>query len=159
MAFMYILECANGKFYTGSTKYLVRRLEQHKSGQGANYTRKHGPVRLLYTEPFCRVQDAFYREKQIQGWSHKKKQALIDQNFELLHNLAECQNETHSSRLRSTSSNCLRNTLSDQGASPALQAGQTDSGQKSMFSNQPHIAPTNPQPEAACSPSAAEVSL
>ena len=35
--YMYILECSDGSFYTGSTKYLDARLEQHKNGNGANY--------------------------------------------------------------------------------------------------------------------------
>lgn len=95
MPHMYILECDNGKFYTGSTRNLERRLAQHFRGEGANFTRKHKPVRLVYAEAFARVQDAFYREKQIQRWSHTKKKALIDQNFSTLHILAECQNQTH----------------------------------------------------------------
>ena len=77
-AYMYILECSNGKFYVGSTKYLDRRVEQHQSEKGANYTRKHLPVKLVYYEEFDRIEDAFKREKQIQRWSHKKKKALVE---------------------------------------------------------------------------------
>lgn len=82
--YMYILECANGRFYTGSTNNLPRRLWQHQNGFGANFTKKHQPVKLVYCEPFDRIQDAFYREKQIQGWSRRKKQALIENNPENL---------------------------------------------------------------------------
>lgn len=82
MAYMYILECCDGTFYTGSTKDLERRLFEHSSGAGANYTAKRLPVRLAYTEAFRRIDDAFYREKQIQNWSHAKKLALISGNFE-----------------------------------------------------------------------------
>ena len=71
--YLYILECSNGLYYTGSTKYLERRIKQHQSGNGANFTRKHLPVKLVYFEEFQRIDEAFYREKQIQGWSHKKK--------------------------------------------------------------------------------------
>lgn len=95
MPHMYILECNNGTYYTGSTKNLSRRLLQHMQGAGANYTRKYKPVRLVYTEEFQCVQDAYYREKQVQGWSHNKKKALIERNSEQLHNLAKCQNETY----------------------------------------------------------------
>ena len=75
--YMYILLCSNGQYYTGSTTNLERRLAQHKNGQGANFTRKHLPVELVYFEKFSRIDEAFYREKQVQGWSQKKKKALI----------------------------------------------------------------------------------
>ena len=61
--YMYILLCSNGLYYTGSTKDLDRRLAQHQSGEGANFTRKHLPVELVYYEEFNRIDDAFYREK------------------------------------------------------------------------------------------------
>jgi putative endonuclease len=94
--YMYILECANGQYYTGSTKDLERRLAEHKAGKGAKFTKKHLPVKLVYFEEFQRIDEAFYREKQVQGWSRKKKEALICGAFDDLHRLAECRNETHS---------------------------------------------------------------
>ncbi len=92
---MYILKCANGLFYTGSTKNLERRLHQHQTGQGANFTKKHLPVELVYIETFCRIDWAFYREKQIQNWSHSKKEALINGNMNELKKAAECKNDSH----------------------------------------------------------------
>ncbi|MAU00387.1 MAG: hypothetical protein CL608_24865 [Anaerolineaceae bacterium] len=80
-SYMYILECADGSYYTGSTKDLEKRLWQHQNGTGANHTKKRLPVRLVYAEPFDRVEDAFRREKQVQGWSRRKKQALIEENY------------------------------------------------------------------------------
>ena len=65
--YMYILECANGQYYTGSTKDLEVRLYQHQNGEGANFTKKHLPVKLVYFEEYERIDEAFYREKQIQG--------------------------------------------------------------------------------------------
>ena len=94
--YVYILKCANGKFYTGSTNDLEKRLAEHKMGEGANFTKKNLPVELVYTEEFSRIEDAFYREKQIQGWTRKKKIALIQSNFDKLHEFSECQNETSS---------------------------------------------------------------
>jgi putative endonuclease len=85
---MYILKCANDMFYTGSTKNLDRRLKQHQSGEGANFTKKHLPVEFVYFEVFERIDWAFYREKQIQGWSHKKKEALINGDLEKLKELS-----------------------------------------------------------------------
>ena len=93
--YMYILECADGSYYTGSTKNLDRRLAQHQAGEGANHTKKHLPVKLVYYEEFQRIDEAFYREKQVQGWSRKKKEALINGTPEKLHKLAECRNDTH----------------------------------------------------------------
>ena len=89
MPHVYILKCNDGSFYTGSTQNLMLRMEQHYSGQGANYTKDRLPVELVYYEEFNRISDAFYREKQIQGWSHKKKQALIEGNAEKLVELSK----------------------------------------------------------------------
>ncbi len=76
--YMYILECSDGSYYTGSTVDLELRLAQHQAGEGANHTKKRLPVKLLYYEEYQRIDEAFYREKQVQGWSRKKKEALIN---------------------------------------------------------------------------------
>ena len=89
MAHMYILECADGSYYTGSTKNLERRLAQHQRGEGANFTRKHLPVKLVHCEAYPRVADAFLREKQVQHWSHAKKRALIEGNADGLRVIAK----------------------------------------------------------------------
>ena len=87
--FTYILECCDGSYYTGSTKDLEKRLWEHNHGIGANYTRKRLPVRLIYFEEYSRIDEAFYREKQLQRWSRKKKTALIKGETELLPSLAK----------------------------------------------------------------------
>ncbi|MCC6753980.1 MAG: GIY-YIG nuclease family protein [Saprospiraceae bacterium] len=92
--YMYILECVDGSFYTGSTKYLKLRIAQHQEGLGANYTRKRLPVKLVYFEEFKRIDYAFRREKQVQGWGQKKKQALIYGHHHDLYTLAACINNT-----------------------------------------------------------------
>ena len=88
MPYMYILECCDGSRYTGSTWDLAQRLNEHQSGEGANFTSKRLPVKLAYYEQFERIEDAFNREKQIQGWSHKKKKALVEANIEKLKELS-----------------------------------------------------------------------
>lgn len=93
---VYILECADGTYYVGSTTDLNLRMEQHQSGLGANYTKKRLPVKLVYTEHYPRVDEAFYREKQLQGWSRKKKESLIAAKFDELHTHAACKNDSHS---------------------------------------------------------------
>lgn len=93
--YVYILICSNNLYYTGSTINLEKRILEHQSGLGANFTKKHLPVRIVYFEEFSRIDNAFYREKQIQGWSRKKKEALIKGETNLLHGLAECKNDSH----------------------------------------------------------------
>ena len=92
---MYILLCADGSYYTGSTNNLELRLEQHQNGEGANHTKKRLPVELIYFEQFDRIDHAFNREKQVQGWTRAKKEALINGFPEELKRLAECMNESH----------------------------------------------------------------
>ncbi len=78
--YMYILECADESYYVGSTKNLESRIKLHQNGKGANHTKNRLPVKLVYYEKFELVSDAFYREKQVQGWRREKKEALI-KNF------------------------------------------------------------------------------
>jgi putative endonuclease len=89
-AYMYILKCSNGSYYTGSTKNLELRLAQHQLGMGSNHTKKYLPVDLVYFEKFNRIDLAFQREKQIQKWSKVKKIALIDGNLEELKLKSKC---------------------------------------------------------------------
>jgi putative endonuclease len=59
MAWMYILECVDGSYYVGSTNDLERRLLEHQEGRGARYTMKRLPVKLVYTEEYTFVAEAF----------------------------------------------------------------------------------------------------
>ena len=76
--YAYILKCADDTYYTGSTIDIDRRLRQHQLGEAENHTAKRLPVILVYLEEYDRVDTAFYIEKQIQGWSRKKKEVLIN---------------------------------------------------------------------------------
>ena len=87
--YVYILECSDGTYYTGSTKDLESRIQQHQAGEGARYTKRRLPVKLIYSEEFDRIDAAFYREKQIQSWSRRKKQALIEGRLEDLPELSK----------------------------------------------------------------------
>ena len=86
---MYILQCSDDSYYVGSTKDLERRLSQHQDGTGSKYTSGRLPVTLVYCEEYDRVADAFYREKQVQGWTRRKREALINGTPELLPKLAK----------------------------------------------------------------------
>lgn len=78
---VYILECADKSFYVGFSDDVVKRLLRHNKGEGAEYTRKRLPVKLIYCEVFNERCDALKREKQLKGWSRKKKVALICKNL------------------------------------------------------------------------------
>ena len=87
--YLYILRCANGQYYTGSTTDLAKRLAQHHQGEAANFTRRHRPVELVYAEEFAGIEEAFAREKQVQGWSRQKKEALIRGRYGTLPRLSK----------------------------------------------------------------------
>ena len=91
MAYMYILECSDRTLYVGSTRDLQHRLARHNDGEGALYTQTRLPVRLLYFEQFDRVDDAYRREKQVQGWSRAKRLALAHGKLDRLPLLARKQ--------------------------------------------------------------------
>ncbi|WP_157429236.1 GIY-YIG nuclease family protein [Aequorivita sublithincola] len=90
---MYILLCNDCTYYTGSTKDLELRFIQHQTGEGSNYTKNRLPVKLIYFEEYDRIDLAFYREKQVQRWSRKKKEALISGENYLLPELAKKSSE------------------------------------------------------------------
>lgn len=89
------MECSDGSYYTGSTIDLQKRINEHHNGQGTNHTKKRLPIKLVYVEEYLNIATAFEREKQIQGWSRAKKEALITGDFDALPNLSECKNETN----------------------------------------------------------------
>jgi putative endonuclease len=76
--FVYILRCADGTLYTGITKDVSRRLEQHQSGLGAKYTRGRTPLVLVYVEPIGSHGEALSREYAVKSMSLKRKQSLLE---------------------------------------------------------------------------------
>ena len=85
---MYILLCADDSFYVGSTWDLPTRIDQHIDGFGCEYTSKRKPVTLVYAEEFDRRDDAWAREKQVQGWGHAKRLALVEGRIDDLRELS-----------------------------------------------------------------------
>ena len=79
MPFAYLLRCADGSYYAGSTRDLETRVAQHNSERdGAAYTRRRRPVVLVWAAEFEHVAEAFAWEKRLQGWSRAKREALIE---------------------------------------------------------------------------------
>jgi predicted GIY-YIG superfamily endonuclease len=89
MAFAYIVRCSDDSYYTGSTRNLELRIWQHNNGDdGATYTRHRRPVVLVWFAEFEHIGAAFAVEKQIQGWSRAKREALIRCEYDALPELA-----------------------------------------------------------------------
>lgn len=86
---MYILRCADGSYYVGSTRDIIARLRQHQEGEGAAYTKRRRPVELVFVQPCESVVQAFWFEKKVQGWSRAKREALISGDLHLLPGLAK----------------------------------------------------------------------
>jgi putative endonuclease len=81
MPFVYILRCADDSYYVGSTRNLEHRMWQHSTGAGSAYTGRRLPVTLVFAQEFERIDEAYAREKQVQGWSRRKREALIESRF------------------------------------------------------------------------------
>lgn len=77
MNYVYIIECADGTYYTGWTNDLERRIKMHSNGIGAKYTRGRGPVRLVYHEEFDDKKEAMKREYRIKKLTRKEKEDLV----------------------------------------------------------------------------------
>ena len=77
MNYTYILRCGDGSLYTGITTDVEKRLEAHRSGKGAKYTRGRSPLELKYWEGCGTHSDALKRELEIKHLSREEKLALI----------------------------------------------------------------------------------
>lgn len=75
--FVYIVECLDNSYYVGMTWNIGERMEQHLSKYGSAYTRKHGFKRLAYYEEHESLEDARKRERQLKGWTRKKKENFL----------------------------------------------------------------------------------
>ena len=75
--FVYILECKNKSLYTGITNDLERRVNEHRSGQGARYTRAFGVAKLVYQEARANRSVASKREAEIKSLTRKQKLEFI----------------------------------------------------------------------------------
>ena len=95
--YVYILKCADSSYYTGMTNNINRRLLEHQNGINREcYTYKKRPVALVFYTEFNEVLQAIAFEKQVKGWSRKKKEAIIKDKWEDLKKLAEFKNKSNS---------------------------------------------------------------
>lgn len=77
--YVYVLLCADGTFYTGSTSNLKRRVKQHENGAHRRaYTYSRRPVKLVWSKQFETQEEAEEGEKAVKRWSRARKEALLD---------------------------------------------------------------------------------
>ena len=88
-AWVYILECADGSYYTGCTTNIDERYGQHQAGVMRAYTSTRRPVTMVWADEFQGIADAIDSERQIKGWSRAKKQALIRGDYAALPGLSK----------------------------------------------------------------------
>ena len=94
--FVYILKCNDGSYYTGVTNDIDRRFYEHQNGENTRcYTYRKRPLTIVFCEEFSDVNQAIALEKQIKGWTRKKKEAIIEKNWEKLKEFSACINDSH----------------------------------------------------------------
>ena len=81
-AYMYVVECSDGSYYTGYTTDVKRRLAVHNSGKGAKYTRARLPVKLIYVEGFDSKEEAMSAEALLKRKKRPQKERFLSENQE-----------------------------------------------------------------------------
>ncbi len=85
-----MLRCSDHTYYTGVTSNLEKRIQEHKTGKHVkSYTYSRRPVKLVFYAEFSDIRMAIEKEKQVKKWSRAKKEALIQENYNALPNLAK----------------------------------------------------------------------
>lgn len=99
--YVYIVKCKDDSYYTGITNDIERRILEHNYGESPDsYTAIRRPVNLVFFETFNDFTIAEQWEKKIKGWSRRKKEALIESNWEKLKEYSVCQNKSHFSNFQ-----------------------------------------------------------
>ena len=108
MAFWcYILRCADGRYYTGHTDDLDRRIAEHHHGGHCTFTTKRRPVTLVWCADFPTRIEAIEAEVRVGKWSRAKKEGLIAQDWERVSWFAKPPNERNGEPPRSRVSTSL----------------------------------------------------
>jgi putative endonuclease len=100
-AFLYILRCADGSFYIGTTRTTLEiRIAQHNAGTLGGYTASRRPVTLVFSQWFDRITDAIENERKLKKWSRAKKEAFVRGDFTALRQLSARRSRHPSRRQR-----------------------------------------------------------
>jgi len=78
MRHVYIIECKDGKLYTGITTDIDRRVTEHNSGYGGRFTRYRKPVKLVYSQQVLNISNALKKEAKIKKLKRSEKLNLIE---------------------------------------------------------------------------------
>ena len=81
-AYMYVVECCDGTYYTGYTTDVKKRIAVHNSGKGAKYTRARLPVKLIYVEGFDSKEEAMSAEALLKRQKRPQKERFLSDNQE-----------------------------------------------------------------------------
>lgn len=87
-AWVYILKCGDGSYYTGCTTALEQRIAQHRAGTFSGYTSTRLPVEVVWCGEFQSLHDAIDYERKLKRWSRAKKEAVINGDWNRLPLLA-----------------------------------------------------------------------
>jgi putative endonuclease len=98
MFWVYILRCADGSYYTGHTDNLEMRIGQHHAGECAGYTVTRRPLELLWSQECPIRKEALSAERQIKGWSRRKKEAMMRGDWAEVSRLAQSKSVHPSTR-------------------------------------------------------------
>jgi len=102
--YVYILECSDHSYYTGSAQDLNRTLVEHQEGSGsASYTSRRRPVQLVWSEEVSDHNEALLHEHQIKGWTRAKKEALSRGDFPAIHEIVRRERRVREQRQRRAS--------------------------------------------------------
>jgi putative endonuclease len=86
---VYLLKCNDGSYYTGVTNNVDQRVFEHNNGYDRDsYTYVRRPVKCVWVSDQMDPDQAIELEKQIKGWSRKKKEAIMNNQWELLPELS-----------------------------------------------------------------------
>ena len=94
---VYILRCLDNTYYTGHTDNLEKRIMAHQTGEVQGYTSTRLPVKLVFADEFPTREEALARERQIKGWSRRKKEAMMRGDWAEVSRLARADHPSTSS--------------------------------------------------------------
>lgn len=92
--YVYILKCSDGRYYTGHTDNLEKRIAEHQAGTYECYTSTRLPIKVIYVQEFGSRAEALEAERKIKDWSRKKKEALAYRGWDGIIALKKKQNKT-----------------------------------------------------------------
>ena len=96
---VYVLQCADGKYYTGHTDNIERRFSEHQAGGYCDFTSRRRPVKMMWSDYFSTRIEALEAERRIKPWSRAKKEALFRGDWAAVSHIARPPKERPSTSL------------------------------------------------------------